>query len=89
MSTIVNHYATPGFRECYRQLQPEVRELAEKNFDILRRDPHHPSLRLKRVGVFWSARVGLTCRALAKERSEGLVWFWIGSHADYELLIAR
>jgi len=84
----VNHYATPGFWKCCRQLPPEVRDIADKNFDILRRDPHHPSLRFKRVGEFWSARVGLNDRTLAKERSDGLVWFWIGNHAEYEILIA-
>jgi hypothetical protein len=44
-------------------------------------------LRLKKVGVFWSARVSLRYRALAKERAEGLVWFWIGPHDHYEQLI--
>ncbi len=45
------------------------------------------SLRLKKIGVFWSARVGLRYRSLAKERQEGLVWFWIGSHDRYDQLI--
>jgi hypothetical protein len=42
---------------------------------------------LKIVGGFWSARVGIRYRALAIEVDEGLVWFWIGSHADYDALI--
>jgi hypothetical protein len=66
-------------------LPDEIRQLADKNFDLLRNDPHHPSLRLKRVGPFWSVRVGLNYRALALHRDEGLVWFWIGSHSDYEM----
>jgi hypothetical protein len=48
-----------------------------------------PSLRLKKVGVFWSARVGLHFRVLAKERAEGLVWFWIGHHSEYDQLIKQ
>jgi hypothetical protein len=83
----VNHFATPGFWYHYRSLPPEVRALADKNFDLLRGDPHHPSLRLKRIGEFWSARVGLHYRALARQRTEGLVWFWIGDHAEYERLL--
>jgi hypothetical protein len=83
----MNHFATSGFWYCYRHLPDAVRELADKNFELLRNDPHHPSLRLKKVGAFWSARVGLHYRALARDRSEGLVWFWIGNHADYERLI--
>src|SRR5881392_3320045 len=71
----------------YRQLPDEVRELADKNFALLKQDPHHPSLRLKKVGRFWSARVGLNYRVLAHERREGLVWFWIGNHAEYDQLL--
>jgi hypothetical protein len=83
----LNHFATPGFWFHYRQLPDEVRDLADQSFDRLRNDPRHPSLRLKKVGAFWSARVGLRYRALARERSDGLVWFWIGPHDRYEQLI--
>jgi hypothetical protein len=83
----MNHLATPEFWAHYRQLPDEMRNLADKNFALLKQDPHHPSLRLKKVGVYWSARVGLNYRALAKERAEGLVWFWIGPHDQYERLL--
>lgn len=49
----------------------------------------HPSLHFKVVGRFWSVRVGLHHRALAVEGGPDLIWFWIGSHADYDALIAR
>jgi hypothetical protein len=32
-------------------------------------------------------RVGRRFRALAVEVDDGLLWFWIGSHADYDRLI--
>jgi len=69
----VNHFASPDFWFHYRQLPPEIRDLADKNFELLKQNLRHPSLRLKKVGVFYSARVGLHYRVLAKERSEGLV----------------
>jgi hypothetical protein len=47
--------------------------------------PHCTSL--KKVGVFWSVRVGGRYRALATEIDQGLLWFWIGSHADYDALV--
>jgi hypothetical protein len=53
----------------------------------LRADPRHPSLHLKRVKRYWSARVGLHHRAVAVDAPDGLLWFWIGSHADYDKLI--
>jgi hypothetical protein len=83
----LNHFATPEFWFHYRQLPDDIRSLADKSFQLLQTDPRHPSLRLKKVGKFWSARIGLRYRALAKERSEGLVWFWIGSHDEYEKVL--
>lgn len=84
----MNHFATPEFWFHYRRLPAKTRELADRCFETLQADPHHPSLRLKKVGVFWSARVGLHFRVLARDRPEGLVWFWIGPHDRYEQLIA-
>lgn len=84
----MNHFATPGFWYHHRQLPDGIRDLADQAFERLRDDPRHPSLRLKKVGAFWSARVGLRYRALARERAEGLVWFWIGPHDRYDQLIS-
>ena len=85
----MNHFATPEFWFHYRRLPENVRELADKNFALLRQDPHHPSLRLNKVGSFWSARVGLRFRALARDRAEGLVWFWIGHHGEYDRFLKQ
>jgi hypothetical protein len=53
----------------------------------LKQDARHPSLNLKQVGRYRSVRVGLRYRALAVEVEGGLLWFWIGSHADYDKLL--
>ena len=65
----------------------EVRKLADKNYELLKADPRHPSLQLKRVGELWSVRVGLHYRALGIDVQGGIQWIWIGSHADYERII--
>lgn len=80
----MNHFASPDFWFHYRQQAPEIRDLADKNFALLKQNPRHPSLRLKKVGVFYAARVGLQYRVLAKARPEGLVWIWIGHHSEYD-----
>jgi len=85
----LNHFATPEYWFHYRQLTPELRDFANAKFQLLRADPRHPSLRLKKIGVFWSVRIGLRHRALAKERAEGLVWFWIGRHDVYEHILNK
>jgi hypothetical protein len=64
-----------------------VRDLADQAYERLKQDPRHQSLYFKKVGQFWSVRVGAHYRALAVEAPDGLVWFWIGSHADYDRLL--
>ena len=83
----MNHFATPSFWSAYRELSDKVRSVADKNFALLKENPRHLSLRLKKVGAFWSARVGRNHRAVARDRAEGLVWFWIGPHDEYDRLI--
>ncbi|MDF1598498.1 hypothetical protein PZ895_01760 [Mesorhizobium sp. YIM 152430] len=83
----MKHHTNPAFWSHYDRLEPEIRRLADKNFALLKADPLHPSLRFKRVGRLWSARVGLNHRALCVRRDDDCVWFWIGTHAEYDRLI--
>ena len=84
----MKHFASRAFWEAYAKLPEQIRALADKNYALLKNDPRHPSLQLKKVGRFWSVRVGLRYRALAVETDGDLVWFWIGAHADYDALIS-
>jgi hypothetical protein len=81
------HHASPDFWSCYNALPDLIREQADKAFALLKTNPQHPSLHLKKVGRFWSARVGLHYRALAVDAPDGVLWFWIGTHAEYDKLI--
>jgi len=83
----MRHRTTPRFWEHYRRLPTDVRDLADKHFQLLQSDPRHPSLLFKKVGNVWSARVGLAHRALAVEGEEDFLWVWIGSHDEYDRLI--
>jgi len=55
---------------------------------LLKENPRHPSLQLKRIEELWSVRVGQHYRALGIDSLEGIQWIWIGSHADYDKYIA-
>jgi hypothetical protein len=81
------HHASPDFWQCYDALPQDIRKQADQAFEHLKQDSQYPSLHFKRVGRFWSARVGGSYRALAVESASGLIWFWIGSHADYDKII--
>jgi len=81
------HRATERLRKCFEKLPIPIQELSHKNFQLLKADPRHPSLHFKKIGNFWSVRIGLDYRALALEDNDDLIWVWIGSHDDYERMI--
>ena len=83
----MKHLASFKFWDCYNNLPPYIQKIADKNFDILKENSKHPSLHFKKIGKYWSARVGIAYRALAISVDEDILWFWIGSHSDYDKLI--
>lgn len=83
----MKHFATPDFWNAYEALPAHIRRLADSNYQLLKTNERHPSLHFKRVGRFWSVRVGRNYRALGVDAPDGVVWFWIGSHAEYDKLI--
>ena len=85
----MKHHASSRFWRLHDELPAEVQELARETFELLKINPRHPSIRLKKVGVYWSARIGSSYRALARESEDTLVWFWIGRHDDYERIVGR
>jgi len=85
----VKHRANPKFWKFYEQLPKEIQKLADANYELLKRDPRHPSLHFKKVGRMWSVRIGIHYRATAVEDGSDMVWFWIGHHSEYDRLIGR
>ena len=89
----MQHQAANGFWTQYHALSPEIRARADKQFALLKKNPHHRSLQFKKLGErrgqeIWSARVTLKYRALAIKRKHGYLWFWIGDHEAYDQLIS-
>ena len=61
-------------------------------YRLFRQDPSHGSLRFKLVHPslpIYSVRIGLGYRALGVREGDTVVWFWIGSHAEYDQLLTR
>ena len=81
------HRTTPRFWRCLESLPEPVQRTAREKFNLLKRDPRHPSLQFKKVGKFWSARAGIGHRALAVEDEEGFIWVWIGTHGEYDRIL--
>ncbi len=66
----MRHFASPSFWACYRDLPEPIQELADKNFELLKANLFHRSLRFKKVGKYRAVRVGLHYRALATETAK-------------------
>ena len=85
----MKHHAAPKFWSACRRLPVEVQKLANDCYQLLKQNPRHPSLHFKRVGPYWSVRLGLRHRALAIPDSQDVIWFWIGTHAEYDQILRR
>ena len=83
----MNHFTSPSFWKEYEKLPKHIKELADKNFEILKENSMHPSLHFKKVGNYRSVRVGKKHRAVAIAMEEGVLWFWIGTHTGYDKLL--
>ncbi len=79
---------TADFWKSYAKLSPEVKEPAQKAYQLWQENLFHPSLHFKKVGkTLWSARISGGFRALALKKGENYYWIWIGTHDEYERLI--
>jgi mRNA-degrading endonuclease HigB of HigAB toxin-antitoxin module len=83
------HKATEKFWNSFENLPSDVQVLAKKNFSLLKENSRHPSLHFKRLGKFWSVRIGLNHRALAILHQDIFYWHWIGTHAEYDFLTSK
>jgi hypothetical protein len=85
----VTSRATPRFWAAYRDLPPEIKELARKAYRLFSENARHPSLQFKKVhdDSIYSVRVTLGYRALGLLENEEITWFWIGTHGDYDRLL--
>ncbi|MGA9364980.1 MAG: hypothetical protein WBW16_11510 [Bacteroidota bacterium] len=83
---------TRRFRESFGELPRNIQEKARAAFKVWKTNPYHPSLRFKQVHSdepIFSVRIGMGWRALGLRENDTVIWFWVGSHADYEKLVSR
>jgi hypothetical protein len=78
---------TPDFWRAYAKLSSEAKASARKAHRLWKQNPRHGSLRFQERGRYWRVCFGSGQRALAVEIPGGYLWFWIGSHDEYERLL--
>ena len=83
---------TKRFRDALADLPKEIRRQSRDSYRLFRKNPNHPSLRFKKVHAVepvYAARISADYRALCFVDGEEVVWFWIGSHAEYDKLLRQ
>lgn len=86
---------TREYRTSYSKLPRSVQEIADKKFRLFVENSHHPSLRLHKLKPHGpshrlvdrlSVSVTRNYRALFWVDGQVNVWYWIGTHAEYDRL---
>ncbi len=83
---------TKRFRKAFDQLPDQVQRQAREAYKRFIKDPYHTSLRFKQVHSIkpiYSARINIDYRAVGILKGNEIIWFWIGSHADYDKILSR
>lgn len=78
---------TKQFHKLFAQLPPHVQKQAREAYQLFKQNPYHPGLHFKRIDSqepIYSVRVSLGYRAVGRYEGDTIIWYWIGSHADYD-----
>lgn len=78
---------TSQFWKLYNELPEDVKSRADSAYELWQINPHAHGLYFKRVGKkrpVYSVRIGSGYRALGVLQGDAVIWFWIGTHDEYE-----
>jgi len=89
MSRNLKQFTHDLFWEKFKLLPDEIKKIARKKFELMKKNIKHPSLHFKKVKNFCSVRITRKYRAIGIIIDEGIIWFWIGKHKNYEELIKK
>ena len=72
------------FWKAFEKLPAPIQDLAREKYATWKRDPFHPSLGFEeRRNNVCVVRIGDHYRALGLRQADTVLWFWIGTHEDY------
>jgi mRNA-degrading endonuclease RelE of RelBE toxin-antitoxin system len=83
---------TAQFRQAFGELPESVQEQTREAYRQFKDNPYHPSLRFKKVHPelpIYSARISKSYRAVGQLDEDIVIWFWIGSHTEYDKLLSQ
>lgn len=72
--------ATRTFWKLYEQLSYDIQRRSQKNYQMWKINPNHPSLHFKRVDEeepIYSVRISEDYRAVGIFEGDTIIWYWI------------
>ena len=87
---MIQSQTTRRFWRLFSDLRLDAQQDAKRAYRLFQDNPAHPGLQFKKLegqDNVYSARIGLEYRALAIMKKDRLVWYWIGSHPEYDRLV--
>ncbi len=85
----LDSHTHPDFWDCYKKLQKDIQTLADRKFALFKNNPQHPSLGFSKKDTVWTVDIGYHHRAMGYKQDNNIIWFWIGTHEDYNNLINK
>ena len=81
---------TRRFWRLFSDLPVGAQRDAKRAYRLFQSKPAHAGLQFKKLegeDNIYSVRIGLEYRALAVMKKGRIVWYWIGSHSEYDRLV--
>ena len=88
----MNSHTTDKFRKAFAELSADVQKQARQAYRLFIENPYHPSLHFKPIHPtcpIYSVRIRLDYRAVGVRDGDDIIWYWVGSHAEYDKLIRQ
>ena len=85
-------YTTEKFWKAFEKLPSHVQNKARNSYRLWKENPYHPSLQFKQIHSIkpiYSVRIGIGWRTIGIKDGDDMVWYWIGSHEEYNNLISK
>lgn len=83
---------TDKFWKYYNNLPENIKKEARNAYKLFKKNPFHPGINFKRIHStrpIFSLRITKNYRAIGIQQDKQLIWFWIGSHNDYDTLLKQ
>jgi hypothetical protein len=97
MNRSARNVRTKGFKEQFNRLPERIQRVATRIFRRFRADPSDPTLRHHALAAdqkgrhrsnSYSVSITMQYRAIYTRDGDTNVWYWIGTHADYDTFIS-